>query len=84
MSTSSNEVIRIVVEVLGLERSGRAIDSATKLLGSLPEFDSMAVVAILTAIEDEFGLSIADDEVDAELFESVATLAAFVDTKRAG
>lgn len=84
MSTSSNEVIRIVVEVLGLERSGRSIDGSTRLLGSLPEFDSMAVVAILTAIEDEFGLSIADDEVDAELFESVATLAAFVDTKRAG
>ena len=32
-----------------------AFTPATRLLGSLPEFDSMAVVAVLTLIEERFG-----------------------------
>ena len=41
----------------------------------------MAVVTVLTMIEDEFGFSISDDEVSADIFETLGTLAAFVDGK---
>ena len=69
------------MEVLGFERSGRSIDGSNRLFRSPPEFNSMAVVAILTASEDEFGIAVDDDEVDAELFESIDSLTAFVDAE---
>jgi acyl carrier protein len=50
----------------------------TELLGSIPELDSMAVVGILTAVEEELGVTIEDDEVSAELFETFGSLADFV------
>lgn len=66
---------------LGARADKLTADSA--LLGSLPEFDSMAVVTILTLLEDEFGISVADDEVSGETFASVGSLADFVASKLA-
>ena len=76
-------VCDILTEILGLDRTKTRLTADTALLGHLPEFDSMAVVSILNAIEDHFGISVDDDEVDASLFESVATLTAFVESKTA-
>ena len=67
---------------LGARADRLSADSA--LLGAIPEFDSMAVVTILTMIEDEFGLTIADDEIGAEVFQTVGTLASFIEGKRVG
>lgn len=53
----------------------------TLLLGHLPEFDSMAVVTLLTTIEESFGIAIDDDEIDGEIFESVTNLCEFVNMK---
>jgi acyl carrier protein len=53
----------------------------TALLGAIPEFDSMAVVSIITALEDCFGFAIDDDEIDASIFETVGSLVAFVEAK---
>ncbi len=64
---------------LGAKASSLGPES--RLLGSLPEFDSMAVVGVLTMIEEEFGITIEDDEVSAEIFETVGTLADFVTAK---
>lgn len=50
----------------------------TALLGSIPELDSMAVVGILTAIEEELGIEVVDDEISAEIFRTVGSLDAFV------
>ena len=43
-----------------LQLAGRAdsLTAASPLLGAIPEFDSMAVVAVLTMIEDEFGITV--------------------------
>lgn len=71
-------IYAILVDVLGLDRSRMRLNADTALLGQLPEFDSMAVVAILTAIEDQFGMVIGDDEVDASMFETAGSLIAFV------
>ena len=54
------------------------LDSDTELLGGLPEFDSMAVVAILEDIERHFGVQIPDDEIEGEAFATVGTLHDFV------
>lgn len=75
------EIRAILIEILGIDTARVAIDENTRLLGHLPEFDSMAVVSVLTAIEDRFGIAVDDDEIDAAVFETVGTLTAFVRAK---
>lgn len=53
----------------------------TLLMGSVPEFDSMAVVSLLTLLEEQFGIEVEDDELNAEVFESFGTLKQFVSEK---
>lgn len=60
------------------------LEASSPLLGAIPEFDSMAVVTVLTMVEDEFGVSIDDDEVTADVFETVGDLADFVKQKVGG
>jgi acyl carrier protein len=71
----------ILRDALQLGTRADTLTPASRLLGALPEFDSMAVVTVLTMIEDEFGITINDDDVSAEAFETVGTLAAFVTRK---
>jgi acyl carrier protein len=46
--------------------------------------DSASVVDMVFDIEDAFGITIPEEEIDAELFQNVGKLAEFVDAKRAG
>jgi len=75
------EVVSILGSVLGLGPRAAKLTQATPLLGSLPELDSMAVVSVLTAIEERFGLAVDDDEVDGRTFATVGSLAEFVRSK---
>ena len=59
------------------ERAAR-LGPDSRLLGGLPEFDSMAVVTLLHALEQQFGIEIADDEISAETFETVGGVYEFV------
>jgi acyl carrier protein len=47
----------------------------------LPELDSIAVVGLLAALEERFGLSIADDEIEGSLFATVGSFTRFVQAK---
>lgn len=62
------------------DRAGELTES-TQLLGSLPELDSMAVVTVITALEDFYGFIVEDDEISAETFETVGSLSDFVKEK---
>lgn len=73
----------VLVETLGLDARADAIDASTPLLGSLPELDSLAVMELVVALEDTFGIAIEGEDVTAEAFESLVTLTALVDSKRA-
>ncbi|MDN5869996.1 MAG: phosphopantetheine-binding protein [Nitrococcus sp.] len=76
------EEIRTLLDQV-LQLGGRSIRFSpdTALFGSIPEFDSMAVVSVLTAIEESFGFVIDDDEISAQAFETVGSLAYFVSRK---
>ncbi|OJX08672.1 MAG: hypothetical protein BGO72_15620 [Burkholderiales bacterium 70-64] len=63
---------------LGPTYPAETFGADTALLGEIPELDSMAVVGILAAIEDETGIEIPDDEVSADAFATFSTLEAFV------
>lgn len=76
-----HEVIRIVDEVLSLGGRGKSFTRATHLLGAVPEFDSMAVVALIGALEEQLGINVDDDEIDGQTFLTVGSLADFVAVK---
>ena len=80
MATIDN-VRSILKDVLQLGPRADALQESTTLFGSIPEFDSVAVVTVLTALEDRFGIMIEDDEISAETFETVGNLTRFVDNK---
>ncbi len=75
------QVRGIAQNVLQLGAGIEAIDIDTPLLGHLPELDSMAVVTILTSIEEQYGIIIDDDEISADVFLSWRTLVEFVAQK---
>jgi len=51
------------------------------LMGNFPEFNSLTVVGIVSAIEEQTGSSVDDKEITAEIFETVGTLADFIESK---
>jgi acyl carrier protein len=79
---TEKEVLTILDEVLSLRGRSANFDRATPLLGALPELDSMAVVSVITMLEERFGFVVEDDELDGSTFETVGTLVTFVDRKR--
>ena len=72
------ETIQVLAEVLQLGNRAADLTPDTRLLGNIAEFDSMAVVSVITAIEDRYGIEIGDDELSADVFESVGSLAEFI------
>ncbi len=74
-------VRRILRDALQLGDKAERLTESSPLLGSVPELDSMAVVTVLTLIEEEFGISVGDDDVSAETFATVGSLARFVADK---
>nr|WP_316639079.1 phosphopantetheine-binding protein [uncultured Roseateles sp.] len=77
----NNEVLRILDEVLSLNGRSSSFSRDTHLLGSIPELDSMAVVSLITSLEEQLGLVIDDDEIDGETFATVGALQDFVLSK---
>ncbi len=75
------EVQNLLAETLHLGERGKSLSAETHLLGSLPELDSMAVIHLVAALEDRFGIVVDDEDMNASTFETVASLAAFIDSK---
>ena len=82
--TTQQEVLSILDEVLSLKGRSSGFSSGTPLLGAMPELDSMAVVALLTTLEDRFGFSVGDDEIEGATFATVGSLVDFVEQKLGG
>lgn len=71
-------VAAVLDQVLHLDGRGLGFAATTPLLGALPELDSMAVVQVITALQERFALEFEDDELSGEAFASVGALAALV------
>ena len=76
-------VLSILDEVLSLKGRSAGFTLETPLLGAIPELDSMAVVVLITMLEERFGFMVDDDEIDGAAFASVGTLVDFVEVKLA-
>ena len=82
MSTLS-DVKNVLSQALQLGARVDALHENSPLLGAIPELDSMAVVAILTHLEEHYGFTVEDDEISADTFATLGTLVSFVEQKLA-
>ena len=78
---TTQHVKRILGDTLQLGARADSLNASSRLLGAIPEFDSMAVVTVITMLEEQFDFTVADDEVSADVFETLGTLVAFVEGK---
>jgi acyl carrier protein len=83
MTDVTQEVLRVLDEVLSLGGRATKFDAATPLLGAIPELDSMAVVTLITTLEERFGIMVDDDEIGGDTFATVGSLSDFVTGKLA-
>lgn len=67
--------------VTNLQLGDMPLDADTLIIGDMPQFNSLSIANLIAAIEEELGCAIEDDEISAELFESVGTLASFIESK---
>ena len=77
-----DDVKAVLVETLGIEDRAMSLDGDTPLFGSMPELDSLAVVQLVTSLEERFGFQVDDEDVTGDVFETVGSLAAFVERNR--
>lgn len=73
------KVRQVLDSTLGLHGRAQGFTAATPLLGALPELDSMAVAYLITALEEQLGIAIADDEIEGAVFATFGSLVAFVE-----
>ncbi len=77
----ADSVIKVLDGVLNLKGRASGFTEETRLLGHVPELDSMAVLSVITGLEERFGFVIEDDEIDGSTFQTVGTLTQFVQSK---
>ncbi len=82
--TLRNEVLTILDQVLSLGGRAQSFDASTPLLGAIAELDSMAVVTLITTLEEQLGITVSDDEIDGATFATVGSLTEFVASKLEG
>jgi acyl carrier protein len=75
------EVLQALDEALSLNGRALRFTRQTHLLGSLPELDSMAVVTVITTLEERLGIVVDDDDIDGSTFASVGSLVDFASAK---
>lgn len=73
----------ILADILGLGQRKHLLNADSALLGSIPELDSMAVLSVLTGLEEHFGFTLEDDDISAGMFDTLGSLAQFVEAKLA-
>jgi len=79
--TLADEIKRVLQDTLVLGDEVDALQATSPLLGAIPELDSVGVVSVLTALEDEFDIVVEDDEISAAVFKTLGTLTEFIQGK---
>lgn len=78
------ELLQLLDDTLSLNGRALAFDRHTALLGALPELDSMAVVSLITGLEERLGVSVDDEDISGDTFATVGSLADYVASKLEG
>ena len=75
----TEQVLHVLDGALRLQGRAAGFTRETALLGALPELDSMAVLALLTGLENHFGITFNDEDVNGSAFASVGSLSDLVE-----
>ena len=82
---TEEDMLIVVRQILGhaLQLGSRleSLEKDTPLVGNLPELDSMAVVSVITALEEHFSFVVDDDDDVSQAFETLGSLTDYVDAK---
>jgi acyl carrier protein len=81
-ASTVDQVKSLIGQTLGIAYRADSMNASTRLLDSLPELDSMAVVELLVAIEGRFGFEVRSADIVTGTLETVGTLAAYVEENR--
>lgn len=76
-----DELRRFIVSELLFDHDAVAVDDDTDLLG-LGLVDSLGLARLVAHLEEEVGVTVADDDLVPENFATLARLLAFVERKR--
>jgi acyl carrier protein len=79
--TLQGGVIAVLASTLGLPVTSIDAHPDTRVLGVIPELDSMSVMTFLINLEEAYDIVIFDDEVDAAIFQTIGSLTNFLRTK---
>jgi acyl carrier protein len=79
--TTFDIVLLVIDEALNLHGRTKTFTPDTALLGSLPELDSMSVLALVSGLENRFDVSFPDDYLNASVFATVGSLSRSVDER---
>lgn len=74
--TVQEKVIELASISLGRGSDAPGVDEP--LYGTETGFDSIALLEFILRLEDEFGISIPDEDLDPEIFRSINTVVAYV------
>jgi acyl carrier protein len=77
---NSEQLLAIVVDVVVRTLDDPSVDigSETALLSSVERFDSFRLMELVLQLEKRFGLSIPDEDLDRDTFNSPRTIAAYL------
>lgn len=80
--TSSDPLVtrvkQCIIDAIGLDLAPTAIPDEVALLDKGLGLDSVAILRLVAALEEEFDVEIEDNVLRPELFKSVATLSAYM------
>ena len=83
MNLSSHELKSKIIQSLRIEEvTPEQIEDAAPLFGAGLGLDSIDALELVAMLEKEYGIVIKDFEEGRPAFQSVQTLAAFIDSKR--
>ena len=82
MENTSQQLKQIIVAGLRIkDRTAEDLSDDQQLLGGDLEIDSIDILQLILEIERRFGIKLVEGEFDNSAWQSVATLAASVETK---
>jgi len=83
MKTLENKLIQLLSDLYGKREFLENIDYSANLIEEIPELDSMGIVSLITALEENFDIEFDDEDIIIEHFENLGTLLALVNNKKA-
>ncbi|WP_298944429.1 phosphopantetheine-binding protein [uncultured Microbacterium sp.] len=81
-STTVERVTGVIATTLDIADRADTLDVHTELFGVMPELDSLALLELAAALEEEFGFVIGDEDFTEEVFSTIGSLSQFVDERR--